>query len=103
MVTSFHVKHPKPIGWGIHRGNGKMALNAALLKAIGIEKLIEYFQALDEAGETGAANAGVALRRAYSGMTSEESRAVVAAWTGQSQTLPAEDRACNVLDAAGSA
>lgn len=69
-----------------------------LLKAIGLAKLTEYFESLDELGESGSANAGVGLRRQYPGMSSEESRAIVASWKSQSQTIPAEDRACNVVD-----
>lgn len=75
--------------------------NPALLKAIGVQRLIEYFEYLDELRESGETNmfgAGTYLRKEYAGMSTLESDAVLSAWMSQSCMLPATDRACNVIE-----
>lgn len=73
-----------------------------LLTAIGAERLIAYFEFLDELRESGNANmfgAGANLRAEYPGMSKQESYVVLSAWMGQNLDLPVEDRALNAIEA----
>ena len=68
-----------------------------MIKAIGVEKLTEYFEFLDELREKGSTNmfgATPYLLRKYPGMAPAEARKVLGAWMDTySDSLPAEDRA----------
>lgn len=72
-----------------------------LLKAIGPEKLTDYFVFLDEVRESGQVDMYVpAILANEAGVSIFEARAVVDAWRNTfSETLPAEDRVDALLDA----
>ncbi len=80
-------------------------MDCKLLKAIGSERLIEYFNALDLDYETPRkgmikSNPMSVLMRKYPGMAEQEALQVAFAWISSYELYspPAEDRVANLLD-----